>query len=93
MSLQLIVHHRQGVNANTDTRVLKAKLPFNRQGPCQALAVGPCSSADTPDDFQLGDNLLCLSLLFNLPGSHDRRRAAMERCKPRDNLHDSGDMP
>ena len=93
MSLQLIVHHRQGVNANTDTRVLKAKLPFNRQGPCQALAVGPCSSADTPDGSPLGDNLLYLDLPSDLPGSDARWRVAMGHCKPCANPHDGNDMP
>ena len=49
---------RQGVKANTDAKVLKAKLALNRAGPCKVLAVGPCSSAEIPDGSPLGDKLL-----------------------------------
>ena len=48
---------RKGVKANTDDKVLKAKLALNWTGPYKVLAVGPCSSADTPDGSPLGDNL------------------------------------
>ena len=84
---------RQGGKANTDAKVLKAKLALNRTGPYKILAVGPCSSAETPDGSPLGDNLLCLDLPSDLPGSDARRRAAIERCKPCANPHDSNDVP
>ena len=84
---------RQGVKAYTDAKALKAKLALNWTGPYKVLAVGQCSSADTPDDSPLGDNLLYLSLPSALPGSDDRRRVAVERCKPCANPHDSSDMP
>ena len=58
----------QGVKANTDAKVLKAKLALNRTGPYKFLAVGSCSSADTPDGSPLGDNLLYLDLPSDLPG-------------------------
>ena len=73
---------RQGVKANTAAKVLKAKLALNWTGPYQVLAVGPCSSAETPDGSPLGDNLLYLDLLSDLPGSDARRRLAIKRCKP-----------
>ena len=50
----------QGVKANTDTTVLKAKLAVNWTSPHKVLAVGPCSSTDTLDSYPLGDNLLYL---------------------------------
>ena len=53
---------RQGVKANTDAKVFKAKLALNRTGPYKVLAVGPCSSAETPDGSLLGDDLLSLNL-------------------------------
>ena len=83
---------RQGVKANTDAKVLKAKLALNWTGPYKVLAVGPCSSVQT-DGSPLGDNLLFLDLPSDLPGSDARRRAAIERCKPRADPHDSSDMP
>ena len=43
---------------HTDAKVLKAKLALNWTGPYKVLAVGPCSSAETPDGSPLGDNLL-----------------------------------
>ena len=49
---------RQGVKTNTDAKVLKAKLGINWTGPYKVLAVGLCSSADTPDGSPLGNNLL-----------------------------------
>ena len=84
---------RQGVKANTDAKVLKAKLALNWTGPYMILAVGPCSAAETPDGSPLGDNLLCLDLPSDRPGSDARRRVAIKRCKPCANPHDSGDMP
>ena len=85
---------RQGVKANTDAKVLKAKLALNWAGPYKVLAVGPCSSADTPDGLPLGDDLLYFDLPSDLPGSDARRRVAIERCKLyANNPHDSIDMP
>ena len=84
---------RHGVKANTDAKVLKAKLALNWTGPYKVLAVGPCSAAETPDGSPLGSNLLYLDLPSDLPGSDARRRVAIERCKPCANPHDSGDMP
>ena len=72
----------QSAKANTDTKVLKAKLALKWTGPYKVLAVGPCSSADTPDGSPLGDSLLYLDLPSDLPGSDARRRVAIERCKP-----------
>ena len=49
---------RQGVQANTDAKVLEAKLAFKRTGPYNILAVGPCSAAETPDGLPLGSTPL-----------------------------------
>ena len=84
---------RQGVNANTDAKVLKAQLALNWTGPYKVLAVGPWSSADTPDGSPIGDNLLYLDLPSDLPCSDARRRVLIERCKPCDNPQYSSDMP
>ena len=84
---------RQGVKANTDANVLKAKFALNCTGPYKILAVDSCSAAETPDDSPLGSNLRYLDLPSDLPGSDARRRVVMERCKPCANPHDSGDMP
>ena len=84
---------RHGVKANTDAKVLKAKLALNWTGPYKVLAVGPCFSADAPDGSPLGDNLLYLDLPSDLPGSNACRRVAIERCKSCDNPHDSSGMP
>ena len=84
---------RQGVTANTDAKVLKAKLALNWTGPSKVLAVGPCSSAETPDGSPLGENLLYLDLPSDLPGSDARRRVAINRCEPCANPHDSSGMP
>ena len=84
---------RQGVKANTDAKVLKAKLVLSRTGQHKALAVGACSAAATPGGSPLGSNLLYLYLPSDLPGSDARWRVAIERCKPCANSHDSGDMP
>ena len=51
---------RQGVKANTDAKVLKAKLALSWMAPCMILAVGSCSVAETPDGSPLGSNLLYL---------------------------------
>ena len=59
---------RRGVKANTDAKVLKAKLELNWTAPYKVLAVGPCSAAETPDGSPLGGNLLYLDLPSNLPG-------------------------
>ena len=83
----------QCVKANTDAKVLKAKLALNWTGTCKIVAVGPCSAAETPDGLPLGSNLIYLDLPSDLPGSNARRRVAIERCKPCVNPHDSGDMP
>ena len=80
------------MKANTDAKVLKAKLALNWTGHHKVLAVGPCSSADTPDGSPLGDNLY-LNLLSDLPGSDARWRVAIERCKPCANPHGSNDVP
>ena len=88
----------QGVKANTDAKVLKAKLALNSTGLYKVLASGPCSSADTPDGSPLGDNLLYLDLPYDLLGLGvrrrvARRRGAIERCKLCANPHNSSDMP
>ena len=84
---------RRGVKANTNAKVLKAKLALNWTGPYNFLQVGPCSSADTSGGSPLSDNLLYLDLSSDLPGSDARRRVAIERCKPCANPHDSSDVP
>ena len=83
---------RQGVKANTDAKVPKAKLALIWTGPYKVLAVGPCSSADTQDGSSLGDNLH-FDLPSDLRGSDARRRVAIETCKPCANPHDGNDMP
>ena len=82
---------RQGLKANTDAKVLKAKLVLNWTGPYKVMAVGPCSAAKTPDGSPLGNNLLYLDLPSDLPGSDACRRVANERFKTCANPHDSGD--
>ena len=49
---------RQGAKTDTDTNVLKAKLSLTWTGPYKVLAVGPCSSSDTPDGSPLGAKFL-----------------------------------
>ena len=61
-------------------------------GPYKALALGPCSSANTPDGSPLGDNLLYLDLLSDLPSSDARRHVTIECFKPCANPHDGNDM-
>ena len=58
----------QGVKANTDAKVLKAKLVLIWTGPYKILAVGPYSAAETPDGSPLGSNLLYLDLPSDLLG-------------------------
>ena len=84
---------RQGVKANADAKVLKAKLALNWTGPSKILAVGPCAAAETPDGSPLGSNLLYLDLPSDLPGSDACRRVAIKCCKPCANPRDIGDMP
>ena len=84
---------RQGVKADTDAKAIKAKLALHWTGPYNVLAIGPCSSADTPGGSPLGDDFLYLDLPCDLPGSDARRRVAIERCKPCVNPHDNSDMP
>ena len=55
---------RQGVKANTDAKILKAKLALDWTGPSKVLAVGRCSVAETPDGSPLGYHLLYLDLPF-----------------------------
>ena len=84
---------RQGVKANTDAKVLEAKLALNWAGPYKVLVLGLCSAAETQNGSPLGNNLLYLDLPSDLTGSDARRRVAIERCKPCANPHDSGYMP
>ena len=81
------------MKANTDAKLLKAKLALNRTGPYKILEVDPCSAPETPDGSPLESNFLYLDLPSDLPGSEARRRVAIERCKPCANPHDSGGMP
>ena len=62
-------------------------------GPYKALAVGRCSSADTVDGAPLGAKLLYLEFSSEMLGAEARRRVSVQRCKPRSNPHDRGDMP
>ena len=81
MCVHYCFHHPPGCEGNTDAKVLKAKLTLNWTGPYEVLAVGPCSSTETPDDSPLGDNLLYLDLPSDLPGSDARWRVAIERLQ------------
>ena len=81
------------MNANTNAKVLKAKLTLNWTGPYKVLAVGPCFAAENPDGSPLGSNLLYLDLPSDLPDLDARRRVVIERCKPCANPHDSRYMP
>ena len=83
----------QGVKANTDAKVLKAKLALDWTGPYKILAVGPCSAVETPAGSPLGSNLLYFDIPYDLPGSDARRRVAIQSCKPCANRHNSEDMP
>ena len=66
---------------------------LNWTGPYNVLAVGPCSSVETPDGSPLWENLLYSDLPSALPGSDARRRMAIELRKPCTNPHDSSDIP
>ena len=70
-----------------------AKLSLTWMGPDEVLAVGSCSSADTPDGSPLGAKLLYLDLPPYMPDADARRRVSVQRCKPCANPHDHGDMP
>ena len=83
---------RQGVKANTDAKVLKAKHALNWTDPYKVLAVGPCSSTETADGSPLGDNLLYLDFPSDLSGSDAHWRVAIECGKPCANPHDSSDV-
>ena len=84
---------RQSAKPDTDAKVLKDKLALNWTGPYKVLAVGPCSSADTPFGSPLGAKLLCSDLPSDMAGADYRRRVSVQRCKPCANPHDRGDMP
>ena len=71
----------QGVEANTNAKVFKAKLVLHWTDPYKILAVGPYSAAETPDGLPLGSSLLFLDLPYDLPGSDARRRVAIECCE------------
>ena len=45
---------RQSEKADTDAKVLKAKLSPNWTGPYKVLTVSPCTLADTLDGSPLG---------------------------------------
>ena len=71
-----------------------AKLSLDWTTPYRVLAVGLCSSADTPDGSPLGGKLLlCLGLPSDMPGPDARRRVLVQRFKPCANPHNGGDMP
>ena len=84
---------RQGTRPDTDAMVLKAKLSRNRSVPYKEPAVGPCSSADTPDGSFLGAKLLRFDLPSDMSGADACRRVSVQRCKPCANPHDRGVMP
>ena len=44
----------QGAKTNTDANVFRVKLVLNLSGPYKLLAVGPCCTADTPDNSTFG---------------------------------------
>ena len=73
---------RQGVKANTDAKILKAKLALNWTGPYKVLAVGPCSAAETPGGSPLGSNLLYLNPTFNLTLAFDQNQAPTSCITP-----------
>ena len=84
---------RQGAKTDTDAKVLKAELSLNWTGTYKILAVVLCTPTDTPDCSPLGDKPLYLNLPSDMPGADARRRVSVQRCKPRANPHDQGDMP
>ena len=50
------------MKATTDAKVLKDKLVVNWTGLYKVLALGPCSTADTPDGSPLGENSISIYL-------------------------------
>ena len=74
---------RQGAKTDTGAKVLKAKLSLKWTGPCKALAVGPCTPADTPDCLPSGRK----SPMFGSTLRH-ARRLSVQRCKLCVNPHD-----
>ena len=70
----------QGVKADTDAKILKAKLSLNWTGPDKVLAVGPCSSAYTPDGSPLVAKLLYLDLPSDMPSGDTHRHVSVQRC-------------
>ena len=83
----------QGAKPDTDAKVRKAKLLLNWTGPYKVLALGPCSSGDTPDGSPLGAKLLCLDLPCDMPGTGARRAYRFNAASPVPNPHDRGDIP
>ena len=83
----------QGAKTETDAKVLRAKTSLNWTGPYNALAVGPCSSADTPDGSLFSAKLLYMDLPSDMAHADSRRRRLVQRWKPCANPHDHGDMP
>ena len=60
---------RQGSKADTDAKVLTAKLSLNWMGLYKVPAVGPCTPSDTRDASRLGVNVLCLDIPCHISGS------------------------
>ena len=83
----------QGAKTDTDAKILNAKLWSNRTAPCNVLAVGPWTAADTSDGSPLGGKLLFLDLPSDMPGADARRRVSVHHCKACANPHDHGDLP
>lgn len=83
---------RQGAKAETDAKVLNAKLWPNWTGPYKALTAGPSSSADTSDASPLGAKLLHSGLPPDIPGADASQRVSVQRRKPCANLHNRVDM-
>lgn len=78
---------QQGVNAQTNSQVLKANLSLNWTGPRNILVVGP--STTTLDKFPVADN----DLPSHMPGHDSKCRISAARCKPCANPHHLSDMP
>ena len=57
----------QGANADTDAKILRAKLSLDWTGPYKVLAIGPCSSPDTPEGSPLATKLVYLDLSSDDP--------------------------
>ena len=84
---------RQGLRKGADNKVFKEKLSLNWTGPFKIIAVGPSSTADTPDGRPLGDKLLHFDLPSNLSGSAAKPRVTVARCKPCVSPYDADDIP